>query len=170
MVAGWFKPEYEAFGIELPSEHEVRYAYAQEWLDIIQKLWSSEERFDWDGTYFHLKNVHSDPKPYRGTVPILKCGGLQEGRGFAVKNANYLSRRDRPDPFRSMNQADQGPRLRREAKGRCSHLFALRCRPTEQEAQDYYKYFVGESDWLLSITRSGCSLPRPNPSRTTFWP
>ncbi|MGV3551766.1 LLM class flavin-dependent oxidoreductase [Rhizobium sp.] len=148
VVAGWFKPEYEAFGIELPNEHTVRYAYAQEWLDIIQKLWTSEERFDWDGTYFKLKDVHSDPKPYRGGVPILNAAGSKEGRGFAVKNANYLFT-PAIDLERSVGEIQQIKGLADEAKRKVdvvtfSHCV---CRPTKQEARDYYKYYVGESDW-----------------------
>jgi FMNH2-dependent dimethyl sulfone monooxygenase len=30
VVAGWNKPEYDAFGVELSAEHAQRYAYAQE--------------------------------------------------------------------------------------------------------------------------------------------
>jgi dimethylsulfone monooxygenase len=90
IVAGWFKPEYEALGLNLPSEHTVRYAYAQEWFDIVRKLWTADERFDWDGVNFKLKDVHSDPKPLRGSVPILNAGGSAEGREFAVRNADFL--------------------------------------------------------------------------------
>jgi len=148
VVAGWFKPEYEALGLNLPSEHTVRYGYAQEWLDIILKLWTSEERFDWDGTYFQLKDVHSDPKPYRGSVPILNAGGSPEGRGYAVRNANYLFT-PAIDLSRSITEVQQVKDLAAQQNRKLdvvtfSHCV---CRPTEQEAQDYYKYYVGESDW-----------------------
>ncbi len=39
IVAGWNRPEYEALGLELPDDHETRYGYAQEWFDVVQKLW-----------------------------------------------------------------------------------------------------------------------------------
>ncbi|MEM1019574.1 MAG: LLM class flavin-dependent oxidoreductase, partial [Pseudomonadota bacterium] len=61
IVAGWNEPEYRALGLTLADDHETRYGYAQEWFDIVRKLWASPERFDWDGTYFHLDQVHSDP-------------------------------------------------------------------------------------------------------------
>src|SRR5690606_18740593 len=62
IVAGWNKPEYEALGLTLPDDHETRYEYAQEWYDVIKKLWTHEGRFDWNGKHFKLKNTHSDPK------------------------------------------------------------------------------------------------------------
>lgn len=45
VVAGWNKPEYEALGLTLPDDHETRYGYAQEWFDIIQKLWTHQGPF-----------------------------------------------------------------------------------------------------------------------------
>ncbi|WP_373051188.1 LLM class flavin-dependent oxidoreductase, partial [Thalassovita aquimarina] len=68
IVAGWNKPEYEALGLSLPEDHETRYGYAQEWFDVIEKLWSSKEHFDWDGKYFNLKGIKGDPWPVNGEV------------------------------------------------------------------------------------------------------
>ena len=42
IVAGWNKPEYEALGLTLPDDHETRYGYAQEWFDVVEKLWTSK--------------------------------------------------------------------------------------------------------------------------------
>ena len=52
IVAGWHRPEYEALGLKLPQDHETRYAYAQEWFDVVQKLWQEEEYFNWEGKVF----------------------------------------------------------------------------------------------------------------------
>ena len=148
IVAGWFKPEYEALGLTLPDEHTVRYAYAQEWYDIIQKLWASEERFDWNGVNFKLKDVHSDPKPMRGSVPIINAGGSKEGRDFALRNANFLFtpaidlQRSTAEVAALKEQAAQGGRAVDVVT--FSHVV---CRPTEQEAKDFYKYYVAQSDW-----------------------
>ena len=49
VVCGWNKPEYEMFGKTLPTEHTDRYAYGQEWYDVVRKIWPSETPFDWDG-------------------------------------------------------------------------------------------------------------------------
>ncbi len=140
IVAGWNKPEYEAFGLELPEDHETRYAYAQEWFDVICKLWESDERFDWDGEHFSLKNVHSDPHPVE-RLPILNAAGSATGREFAVRNADFLF----TSALDLARSKDENAELRAQgaAVGRdvdvltFSHVI---CRPTEQEARDYLQY------------------------------
>src|SRR2546421_344058 len=51
LVCGWNEGEFEMFGATL-RDHEVRYEYAQEWLDIIKLAWSPHEDFDFDGHFF----------------------------------------------------------------------------------------------------------------------
>jgi len=148
VVAGWFKPEYEALGVALPKEHKARYAYAQEWLDVVQKLWTSQEGFNWDGEYFKLKGVYGEPKPMRGALPILNAAGSPEGREFAVRNANYLFT-PAIDLSRSVTEV-ANIKAQGEAAGRKLDVLTFShcvCRPTEKEARDYYAYYVGESDW-----------------------
>jgi alkanesulfonate monooxygenase SsuD/methylene tetrahydromethanopterin reductase-like flavin-dependent oxidoreductase (luciferase family) len=148
IVAGWFKPEYEALGLKLPTEHKVRYAYAQEWFDIVAKLWTSEDRFDWDGANFQLKDVYGDPKPLRGKVPIINAGGSPEGRAFAMRNANFLFT-PAIDLTRSIAEVAE---LKQQAAKAGREVGVLTfshvvCRPTEQEAKDYYASYVAQSDW-----------------------
>ena len=89
IVAGWNKPEYEALGLTLPDDHETRYGYAQEWFDVVKALWTRTEAFDWDGRYFKLKHVLGEPRP-AASIPIINAAGSQEGRKFAVRNAEFL--------------------------------------------------------------------------------
>ena len=149
IVAGWNKPEYEALGLTLPDDHETRYGYAQEWFDIVRKLWTSDERFDWDGTYFKLKGVLGNPKPMRGHVPIINAAGSEQGRDFATRNANFLFT-PAIDLERSTGEiADL--KQKAQAKGRdvdvltFSHVI---CRETEKEARDYLKHTADtHADW-----------------------
>lgn len=148
IVAGWFKPEYEALGLDLPMDHEARYAYAQEWYDIIKKLWSEDDRFDWDGANFNLKQVYTDPKPKRGSVPIVNAAGSAEGRKFALDNANFLFT-PAIDIERSKEEVAE-IKAQAVANGRPIDVITFShvvCRPTEQEAKDYYDYYVGQTDW-----------------------
>ncbi|MDR5653822.1 LLM class flavin-dependent oxidoreductase [Ruixingdingia sedimenti] len=149
IVAGWNKPEYEALGLTLPDDHETRYGYAQEWFDVIRRLWTSTERFDWEGTHFRLKNVKGDPRPMRGTVPILNAAGSPQGREFATDNANFLFT-PAIDLARSETEI-AALKAQAAAKGRkvgvltFSHVV---CRPTEKEAKDWLKYTVDDNaDW-----------------------
>ena len=62
IVCGWFKPELEMFGAPI-MQHDIRYDYAAEWVEILKLLWTSEEEFDYDGKYLQVKKGFSQPKP-----------------------------------------------------------------------------------------------------------
>ena len=80
IVAGWNKPEYDALGLELPTDHETRYRYAQEWFALVQKIWSTNGKFDWDGEFFKVKDCYGNPKPWRRErPPIINAAGSGEG-------------------------------------------------------------------------------------------
>jgi len=149
IVAGWNKPEYEALGLSLPDDHETRYSYAQEWFDIIQKLWTHEGTFDWHGQYFNLKGVHSDPKPKNGPPPIINAAGSGQGREFATKNADFLFT-PAIDLARSKEEVAEIGELS-AAKGRNVDVLTFShvvCRPTEAEAKTFVETFTGKnSDW-----------------------
>lgn len=143
IVAGWNQPEYEALGLELPATHEARYAYAQEWFDVVRKLWASDAPFDWDGKFWKLKNVLGEPRlASPASVPILNAAGSGEGRAFAVRNADLLFT-PAVDLQRSVQEVADIKAQGREI-GRTvgvvtfSHVV---CRPTEQEAKEFFEYF-----------------------------
>ncbi|PLP59791.1 LLM class flavin-dependent oxidoreductase [Mesorhizobium loti] len=148
IVAGWNKPEYEALGLTLPDDHITRYGYAQEWFDIIQALWSRTEAFDWNGTYFKLKNVLGDPRP-SSQLPILNAAGSEEGRRFAVRNANFLFT-PAIDLARSKDeiQALKDQALEAGRKVDVLTFSHVVCRPSEKEAKDYLEHFGRtNADW-----------------------
>lgn len=149
VVAGWNKPEYEAFGIPLPEKHSERYALAQEWFDAVQKIWTHDGPFDWDGVYYHMKGVYGLPRPYDGTPPIMNAAGSGEGREFAIRNADYLFA---ISVDLGQSKAEVADIKAKAAKlGRNTGVFTLChvvCRPTKKEAEDYYRYYSEENaDW-----------------------
>src|SRR5205814_5198385 len=66
IVAGWNEGEFEMFGVEQRA-HDDRYEFAQEWIDVVNRAWSDEEDFDYDGKFFKLAGVRAKPKPFGGT-------------------------------------------------------------------------------------------------------
>lgn len=146
IVAGWNKPEYDALGLDLPNDHETRYGYAQEWFDVVRKLWDHAGRFDWEGKYFQLKQVHSDPRPdYH--PPIFNAAGSGQGREFASSNANFLF-----TPAMELERSRQEvAELKKMAadKGRevgvmtFSHVI---CRPTQAEAEAEWQRMLDHAD------------------------
>ena len=149
VVAGWNKPEYDAFGITLPEKHADRYALAQEWFDVVTRIWSHEGPFDWNGTYYHLKGIYGFPRPFDGSPTIMNAAGSGEGRQFAVRNADFL--------FCISVDLDQSKKEVAEIKenaaraGRNTGAFTLChvvCRPTQREAEEYYRHYSEQNaDW-----------------------
>ncbi|MBN7795576.1 LLM class flavin-dependent oxidoreductase [Parahaliea mediterranea] len=149
VVAGWNKPEYDAFGVDLPTEHVERYARAQEWFDFVQKLWHEERAFDWHGDYFQGSGVYSNPRPIQSRIPVLNAAASKEGRQFAMRNADFLF-----TPVFDFDQAratveDIGGMSREQGRDVGVFTFSsVVCRPTQKEAEDYLDYYANQNaDW-----------------------
>jgi FMNH2-dependent dimethyl sulfone monooxygenase len=150
IVAGWNKPEYDTFGVELPQDHDDRYALAQEWWEVVRKIWTTPGQFDHDGRFFKLKHVEGLPKPYSGPPPVLNAGSSDQGRDFAARNADFA--------FTIVGGPDDGEGIVRQVRsqareryGRDMGVFTLGhvvCRPTRAEAEEYLHYYADEhADW-----------------------
>ena len=152
VVCGWNEGEFEMFGATL-REHEARYEYAQEWLDIVKLAWSPHEDFDFDGRFFRLKGVRAKPKPYGGTRPlIMNAGASATGQAFAIRNCDALfSTISRGISFEETARHVRGVQALAQQAGRNIDVYTVgvvTCRPTEREAQDYYQYaVVDNADW-----------------------
>ncbi len=149
VVAGWNKPEYDAFGIDLPEEHSDRYALAQEWFDVVTRIWNHDGPFDLKSRFYNLKGVYGFPRPFDGNPPIMNAAGSQEGRKFATKNADFLFCIS-VDLEKSKEEVTQI--MEQSAKlGRNTGVFTLChvvCRPTQKEADEYLHYYADEhADW-----------------------
>src|SRR5499425_2865999 len=66
IVVGWNEGEFQMFGVA-QREHDVRYDYAQEWIDAIKRIWSERATLDFTGDFIKLANIRAKPKPYGGT-------------------------------------------------------------------------------------------------------
>ena len=85
IVCGWFSPELEMFGVP-QLEHDTRYDYAAEWIEIIKLLWSREKEFDYEGKFLHINKGFAMPKPLQQPFPaLMNAGGSGKGRHFAAK-------------------------------------------------------------------------------------
>ena len=62
VVTGWFQPEMEMFG-EPQMEHDRRYEQGLEWFDVMSRIFTSKERFDYSGEFYQLKDVIGKPQP-----------------------------------------------------------------------------------------------------------
>jgi len=149
VVAGWNKPEYDAFGIDLPEKHADRYELAQEWFDLVSRIWNHEGPFEWKGKYYKAKGLYGFPRPFDGNPPVMNAAGSGEGRDFAARNADFLFAIS-IDLEKSKMEVEQ-IKERAARLGRDTGVFTLChvvCRPTKKEAEEYYRYYAQENaDW-----------------------
>lgn len=111
IVTSWKKAAFKAIGLDSPVEHDQRYAIADEYMDVVYKLWESswsdeaiEEDVDNDtyanpdkvrqinhhGKFFSLETRHIvDPSPQR-TPLLFQAGTSSTGSGFAAKHAEAV--------------------------------------------------------------------------------
>ena len=148
VVAGWNKPELDMFGVAM-REHDDRYDQAAEWLQLVQRLWTSEDAFDFEGHYYKVDRAISLPKPMqRPMPPIMNAGGSDRGRSFAakyadmafviVKSEDEAAIRAEVDSYRDLARRDYDRDLQ-------VWTFAyIVQRPTEQEARAYLKYYADD--------------------------
>lgn len=149
LVCGWFAAEFAMFGSPMMS-HEDRYAYADEWLQVVRRLWESEEEFDFEGRFFRIEKGWQQPKPLRKPhPPIMQAGQSDAGARFAAKHADIA--------FQSVNESDpmehtagKFAELRRIGQEEFNRSFEIWtgcwvvCCPTENEARDYLEHVLTE--------------------------
>ena len=76
LVNAWNKPELEKAGIGF-AEHDERYAYAREWLSVVEPLMRGET-VTFQGKYFNVNDYTLRPAdPYRAR-PLIYVGGESE--------------------------------------------------------------------------------------------
>jgi dimethylsulfone monooxygenase len=153
LVVGWNEGEFEMFGVS-QREHDARYDFAQEWLDAVRRAWSEHDEFDFDGEFLRLKGVRAYPKPYGGTRPIImNAGSSQVGQTFALRNCDAFFVATAGSRTSLEGNARKVADIKRAALdfGREIEVYTVGqviCRPTQQEAEDYYRHAIIENaDW-----------------------
>ena len=151
IVVGWNEGEFEMFGVK-QREHEQRYEYAQEWIDVIKMIWSDKEDFDFQGTYLSMKRIRGKPKPYGGTRPlIMNAGASPVGQTFAIRNCDAFFLQASRTSLDETAQKVAAAKEQAKAQGRELGVYTVgvvTCRPTTKEAQDYYHHSIVEhADW-----------------------
>jgi alkanesulfonate monooxygenase SsuD/methylene tetrahydromethanopterin reductase-like flavin-dependent oxidoreductase (luciferase family) len=153
IVAGWNEGEFEMFGVK-QRDHETRYAFAQEWVDVVKRAWSEGEDFDFDGQFFKLAGIRAKPKPYGGTRPIImNAGSSGTGQAFALRNCDAFFTATNASRKSIEGTAKKVAEVKAQARtfDRDIEVYTVGhviCRPTQQEADEYYRHaFIDNADW-----------------------
>jgi alkanesulfonate monooxygenase SsuD/methylene tetrahydromethanopterin reductase-like flavin-dependent oxidoreductase (luciferase family) len=153
IVVGWNEGEFDMFGVK-QREHDVRYDYAQEWIDIVKEAWANGGTFDFNGKYFQLRGVRAFPKPYGETRPLLMNAGSSDiGQAFALRNCDAFFVATAGSRTSLAANASKVNEVKAAAKalGRDIEVFTVGqviCRPTQNEADEYYQHVnIENADW-----------------------
>ena len=151
IVVGWNEGEFEMFGVQ-QREHEERYEYAQEWIDVIKMIWSDKEDFDFHGRYLNMKQIRGKPKPYGGAQPvIMNAGASPVGQAFAIRNCDAFFLQASRTSLDETAEKVVAAKTQAKEQGRELGVYTVgvtMCRRSKKEAQDYWHHAIVEhADW-----------------------
>ncbi|MBR0653168.1 LLM class flavin-dependent oxidoreductase [Roseomonas terrae] len=103
VVSGWNEDEFRSMNIDLLEGRRDRYAYTQEWLQIVRELWATG-RCTFTGEYFKICDAAARPLPVQKPAPlIVNAGQSFTGMSFAAREADYLfTRSERAEKWRGI--------------------------------------------------------------------
>ena len=172
VVAGWNRPELEMFGAPL-KEHDERYRHLTEWMDIVLRLWTEDEEFDFHGEFFDIVRGGSRPQPLqRPRPPIMNAGSSGTGQMFAARVADMCFVQISSDDRRKQQeQVEFYKRLARERFGREVQVWTMATivhRDTRKEADEYLNHYAVEmadnpsiDAWLGTLVANAKGMVRP---------
>ena len=76
VVSSWWADEARRYGIQF-DEHDDRYARTEEWLRVVNGVWT-EPSFTFKGKYYSVDETVAEPKPVRSPRPPIYAGGESE--------------------------------------------------------------------------------------------
>jgi alkanesulfonate monooxygenase SsuD/methylene tetrahydromethanopterin reductase-like flavin-dependent oxidoreductase (luciferase family) len=149
-------------------DHDDWYAYADEWIDVLERLWSEhQDTFDYEGTYFRLHGAGSYPKPLQQPrPPIMNAGNSDVGQRWAARHSDMMFTSAPTGDYDAVKAKVDHIRAIAAEYGRQVSVWmssSVVCRPTEREAVDYLDYYtVEKGDWpgVASLNRQPDVLAR----------
>jgi FMNH2-dependent dimethyl sulfone monooxygenase len=137
VVSSWWAEEARKYGVHF-EQHDDRYARTNEWLDVLNGVWS-RDHFSFAGKYYRVEDNVLEPKPVSKPRPTLYAGGESPAAKelIAEKCDAYLMHGDPPErvgekiaDLRARRAKHNLPPLKFGVAG-----YAI-VRETEREAQD----------------------------------
>ena len=173
VVMGWYAKEMAMLGVEL-RDHVNRYTYGAEWIDIVQRLWTDNQPFNFEGQYFHLEGARSDPKPIQPRPVIANAGASPAGMAFSARHADFnftiFDTEDDAQQYVSKIR-NQAWNDHRRTIGMLTTCVVV-CRDTEAEAIAAHRAIVNHGDLAAAqiyIASQGIDLDSfPKPQRDAF--
>jgi F420-dependent oxidoreductase-like protein len=84
--AGWFQPEFEAYGCDFPPLGK-RLEALEETAEILKRMWG-DERASFSGNFARVDEAICEPKPVRRPPILIGGGGERVLMGIAARHAD----------------------------------------------------------------------------------
>jgi dimethylsulfone monooxygenase len=144
IVSGWFKGEFQAYGVPW-LEHDERYRRSEEFIRVLKGLWNQEST-TFKGDFYRINEAPLKPKPVR-TPPVFQGGNSLAARQMAARVSDvYFMNGNTLEGFKNQIQhvkalaAAAGRQLKFAANS-----FVI-VRDTEEEAEQVLQEIIDQAD------------------------
>ncbi|MGE0154940.1 MAG: LLM class flavin-dependent oxidoreductase [Reyranellaceae bacterium] len=154
IVTGYKKSEYAMFGMEM-SAHDDRYQMAEDFVDLMERLWREDQNLSLQGRFWSCKDAYVAPKPRYGRPVIVSAGTSAAGIDFAARRSDLMFVTSPGGADIEQAVATLGPHIanikaqaaRHGRDVKCIVNPHVICRDTEREARRYLQHMLeGEDD------------------------
>ena len=153
VVTGYRPDEAGMFG-RASFPHNQRYVMADEFTTVMKRLWTEDKNLDYAGEWYKTAGAFVAPKPVNGLPVLVSAGSSPAGMDYATSHADiiFATSPTGADPDKacaSLPQRILPIKAQARKKGREVKILVnphVICRPTEKEAQAWYKRIRDERD------------------------
>lgn len=145
LVNAWNRIEAVNAGIHF-AEHDERYAYGAEWIQVVQRLLRGE-RVSHDGQHFHIRDYELRPHDTYRPRPLIYVGGESEPARNLVSGHGdvwFINGQPLDDVRALIADVRQRPRADLAAIRFGLSAFVI-ARPTARAAQEAYEHLLALS-------------------------
>jgi dimethylsulfone monooxygenase len=153
VVTGYKPSEYRMFGLE-PIEHDLRYAMADEFTTIMERLWSEDEELTFDGRFWKTERAFLAPKPGERRPFLVNAASSGAGLDYAARHSDliFITSPTGADPVQARESLPAHiAKIKALARGYGREVKTIInphviCRSTEREARAAYDAILENQD------------------------
>lgn len=168
VVSGWLGKELQMFGVGA-LDHDARYVYAEEWMEVLQRLLTQNETFDFRGKYITALDCYQQPKSIQSPrPPIMNAAFSPVGHDFATRWADIAFVSPDSGNPESAREKVQALRDQAAAKGRDIQIWvsgSVVCEQSEEQALAQIRHYIedyGDAGALSNVIEwslGGAKIP-----------
>ncbi len=115
------------------SDKPARYRRTDEFLDIVEREWSSAERFDYEGEFYKVKDAWSALRPADGHLPVYFGGASQDAVRVGGRHADVYAFWG--EPLDGIRERIAQVQASAQAAGRTIDRFSVSLRPIAADTE-----------------------------------